>query len=136
MSKPRYKWWAYAKSMIREFPGRYEELCARRLPRTVQQYGAIVRGGSGTSRQTETLATTELPRVAQREYDAVRAAVEETLKRSDGRERVRLIDLIFWRQTHTLAGAAQAVHVSYVTAARWHGEFIRLVGANFGLIDD
>lgn len=136
MSRPRYKWWSYAKSMIREFPGRYEELCSRRLPRTVQQYGAIVRSGSGRSRQTETLATVELPRVAMREYEAVRAAVEQTLKREDGRERIRMIDLIFWRQTHTLAGAALAVHVSYVTASRWHGEFIRLVGLNFGLIDN
>lgn len=135
MSRPRYKWWAYAKAMIREYPLRYEELQQRRFPRVVANYNTICRSGSDVSRQTEQLAMTELPGVAAREYEAVRSAIARTNAMRDGAERMRLIDAVFWRRTHTLQGAALACHVSYITAARWHGEFIRLVGYNFGLID-
>lgn len=40
------------------------------------------------------------------EIDAVDAAVEETKQLSDGAERLKLIDLVLWKRTHTLQGAA------------------------------
>ena len=121
--------------MIRDYPLRYEELQQRRFPRIVVTYDTICRAGSETSRQTERLAMTELPTVAMREYEAVRLAISQTLQLVDGKERMRLVDIIFWRRTHTLQGAAMSCHVSYGTAAKWHLEFIRRVGINFGLID-
>lgn len=121
--------------MIRDYPLRYEELQQRRFPRIVVAYDTICRAGSETSRQTERLAMTELPTVAMREYEAVRLAISQTLQLIDGKERMRLVDAIFWRRTHTLQGAALYCHVSYGTAAKWHLEFIRRVGINFGLID-
>ena len=121
--------------MIRDYPLRYEELQQRRFPRTVASYNAICRAGSETPRLTESLALTELPKVAMREYEAVRLAIFQTLQLIDGKERMRLVDAIFWRRTHTLQGAAMFCHVSYGTAAKWHLEFIRRVGINFGLID-
>lgn len=121
--------------MIRDYPLRYEELQQRHFPRIVVAYDMICRAGSETSRQTERLAMTGLPTVAMREYEAVRLAISQTLQLIDGKERMRLVDAIFWRRTHTLQGAALYCHVSYGTAAKWHLEFIRRVGINFGLID-
>ena len=52
----------------------------------------------------------------------------------DGAERIRLIDLVLWKRTHTLQGAALACYVSERTAQEWHRQFIRLVGQKRGLL--
>ena len=41
------------------------------------------------------------------EISAVEAAIEETKQLIDGAERLRLIDLVLWKRTHTLQGAAR-----------------------------
>lgn len=68
------------------------------------------------------------------ERDAVEAAVKETEQLADGGERLRLIDLVLWKRTHTLQGAALACYVSERTAQEWHRQFIRLVGQKRGLL--
>lgn len=67
------------------------------------------------------------------ERAAVEAAVKETEQLADGGERLRLIDLVLWKRTHTLQGAALACYVSERTAQEWHRQFIRLVGQKRGL---
>jgi len=64
----------------------------------------------------------------------VRQAIDETLTMPNGKERLEMVRLVFWKKTHTLEGAAIKCHVSYVTVRRWHGEFIRLVGKTFGFL--
>lgn len=68
------------------------------------------------------------------ERAAVEAAVKETEQLADGGERLRLIDLVLWKRTHTLQGAALACYVSERTAQEWHRQFIRLVGQKKGLL--
>ena len=70
-----------------------------------------------------------------REFDAVRLAIQQTDGTQGGDNRLQLIKLIYWKRTHTLSGAALELHISYRTARRWNGEFIRLVAGNFGLLD-
>lgn len=65
---------------------------------------------------------------------AVADAIAETEQLVDGAERLRLIDLVLWKRTHTLQGAAMAVYVSERTAQEWHRQFIRLVGQKRGLL--
>ena len=60
---------------------------------------------------------------------AERAAVEDAIAETE-----RLIDLVLWKRTHTLQGAAMAVYVSERTAQEWHRQFIRLVGQKRGLL--
>ena len=64
---------------------------------------------------------------------AVERAIAETKKLRDGSERLRLIGLVFWKRTHTLAGACEACHVSERTGQGWHSEFIHAVAREFGL---
>ena len=68
------------------------------------------------------------------ELAAVKDAIEETEQMIDGSERIRLIDLVLWKRTHTLQGAALACYVSERTAQEWHRQFIRLVGQKRGLL--
>ena len=70
-----------------------------------------------------------------KEREAVEAALEETGKLLDGEERLKVVDLVFFRKTNTLEGAALAVPCSDRTARRWHADFIRCVARKYGLIE-
>lgn len=71
-----------------------------------------------------------------RETEAVRRAIERTLANHvDGEQRVEFIDVMYWRRTRTLEGAAMDHHISDRTARRWHGEFIITVAEEMGLSD-
>ena len=102
MSKPRYRWWGYVKSMIRNYPaanGRYDQ-------------------GTGL-----------------KERMAVQKAIDETEQMEDGKERMQVIDLVYFQRTHKLAGAAQMIPCSYETAQKWHAQFVKAVARNFGLLE-
>lgn len=68
-----------------------------------------------------------------RERAAVAAAVEATGGLPDGEMRLKLIDSVFWAQTHTLVGAALELNICDRVARKWHGQFIRKTGVNYGL---
>lgn len=67
------------------------------------------------------------------EIEAVRAAVAETEQLADGAERMKLVDMVLWKRTHTIQGAAMAIFVSDRTAQEWHRQFVRLVAQKRGL---
>ena len=70
-----------------------------------------------------------------REREAVEAAIEDTRRFVDASERLRFIDLEFWRQSHTFIGAALECHISERTASTWHRDFIYSVARHFGLME-
>lgn len=134
MSKPRYKWWSYVKAMIRQYPAlaaEYEDLKRQSL---TANYAGMPRGGAA-GRTTEDVALREMETTKQREYEAVRRAVEATKRMRTGRDRLRVIKLVLWDNSCTLDGAALKVHISPRTARAYHGDFIRLVAKNYGLMD-
>lgn len=134
MSKPRDRWWGYVRAVIRAYPELRANAKELQRTATTPSYGAS--GGSGgPSDPVESAALRRLPPQEQREYEAVEQALWETASLPDGAARVRIIDLVFWRQSHTLEGAAQAVHLSYRTARRRQNEFIRLVAEKMGLVE-
>lgn len=71
--------------------------------------------------------------LTQRERDAVNRAIEETGGLPDGEMRLKLIDAVFWAQTHTLVGAALKLNICDRVARKWHGQFIHKVGISYGL---
>lgn len=91
--------------------------------------------GTEPSRTTEVIAVRELPTTEQREYEAVRMAVEETERKYDGRDRLRLIKWAYWDNRYTLYGAAMGIPISYETAKRWQRDFIQAVAQYAGLMD-
>ena len=134
MSSPRYDWWPYVKGMIRRYP----ELCARQeeLRRTKMSPNltGMPSAHGQTSDPVADAALRELPEINRREMEAVRQAIAETLTLDTGQERLQVIRCVFWDKTHTLEGAAMKLHISYVTARRWHGEFIKKVAYFFGFL--
>lgn len=73
---------------------------------------------------------------AMEERLAVKRAIDQTLELENGKERMQVIELVFFRQTHTLEGAAMMIPCSYMTARRYHNDFIKKVAKNFGLMDE
>ena len=134
MSKPRYKWWGYIKAVIRSYPALkkdYEDL--HEMSITSKLSG--MPGGGSASRGTENIAIKELPYTMQREYEAVKRAIATTELMPAGKERLALVDMVFWKRSHTLSGAAYKLNLSPSTAQRYHGEFIRMVAKAYGLMD-
>lgn len=136
MSKPRYDWWSYAKSMIRKYPALKAELAELHEVSTTAPLSGMPRG-TDVKRQTETIAIRELPKNKQREYEAVRRAIVYTQHRPGAYQRMQLIDLLFWKnpQTLTFVGVARQLYISVSTAKRYSADFILLVGKNYGFFD-
>lgn len=121
-------WRKDTRAVIRAYP----EL--KRRERELKEVAVTPRysaepGGGEASRTTERVALRSLPPGDQRALDAVNNAIQTTMRYRNGDLRVRIIDLVYWRQTHTLEGAAQTVHVSIGTARVWHNAFVELVDA-------
>lgn len=64
---------------------------------------------------------------------AVERAMKETRNLPNGEWRCAIIEKVYFRESHTLVGAARCCHVSYGAAKEWHGEFVRLVAKHLGL---
>lgn len=77
----------------------------------------------------------KLSGVPLREYEAVRKAVESTRKKPDGEDRMKVVELVLFKGTHLVPGAALKVPCSERTAKQWHGDFIREVAKNYGLLE-
>lgn len=134
MSKPRYDWWGYVKGMIRRYPALAEEYKELHTQTVTADISGMPRGG-GAGRTTEMIAIRELPSTRQREYESVRQAIRITNRMPNGFDRIKLIELVFWRQSHTLEGAAMCIPCSYRQARRYHTDFIFAVAKAYGLMD-
>lgn len=135
MSRPRYDWWPYVKGMIRRYPALKAELADIREQSVTPGYSGQP-GSHSASRAAEAVAIRELPTTRQREYEAVRKAIAVTERMAASRDRLRIIDLVFWKRSHTLEGAALTIPCSYMTARRYHSEFIMTVASMYGLLDE
>lgn len=131
--RTRYLWWGYVKNCIRAYPDRRRQMEAGDVPTGHMRSDTSL----GLPRPTERQAILNLCLKKQwhLEYDGVRLAIVETEKLPDGQDRISLIDMIFWKGTHTIQGAALQCHVSERTARRWHGAFISLTAVHMGLLD-
>ena len=96
--RQREDWWEYTKRIIRSYPALERKRKAE-----------------------DTLTEKE-----QRRYDAVRAAIEGTERMPTGMQRLALVDLVYWKRSHTLFGAAMRIPISERTAQKWNAQFIRM----------
>lgn len=132
MSKPRYIWWGMVRHMIRWYPELHKELRELHQQNITAQISGMP-GGGGSARGLEGVALKQLPRDQQSVHDAVDAAINCYRLRNDGRERLRLIQLMYWiPRPVSMSAAALKLHISDATAKRWHGEFVREVAKAYG----
>jgi len=134
-------WRKNTRAVIREYPNLRRRERELKDMAVTANYGTpdkqpdgtvvnVVLPGSGSaSRTTEDVALRQLSPDDQRALDAVSNAIQTTMRYRNGALRVRIIDLVYWRRSHTLEGAAMALHVSPQTAKFWHNNFVELVDA-------
>ena len=129
MSHPRYPWWGYVREIVRRYP------VMRQAADELQKVGVTAayghRGGrpSEPGRTTEAAALRQLTEPEQAELDAIEQAISLSTP-----ETMELIRLVFWQQSHTLSGAALQLHLSYMSARRRQGAFLRRVAKYRGLL--
>ena len=138
MSQTREPWWGFCRNIVRMYPAYLARYRALHESNMTANYTGVP--GSGTpSRATENVATRELTQTEQRSLDAVEAAIRATQRRRDGKERMRLIGLVYWprqpNQGLRLYEAGEKVNISERTAWRWHRDFILLVALHRGLLE-
>ena len=118
---------------------RYPELCSREADlhttAVTPNYGGAPGSHGGRSDPVANAALRTLPEINRREMDAVRAAIRYIEGLPSGKERMEIVKLYYWKRSHTLFGAANAIHISEKTALRWNRDFIMRVAENFGLIE-
>lgn len=123
------KWRERAIGIIKSYLSLKEEL------KELQSYSITPRmtgtpGGGGGGRKVENVALKELPKEKSKQFNAVRQAIKCTKRRYDNAdERLKVIDLVYWTESHDLQGAALKVGYSYDTVQEWHSEFIKMVDA-------
>ena len=132
MSKPRYRWWTFAKNMIRDFPAVEEEWNDIHAQSITANMSGMPRGG-GAGRTVEAIAMRQLPPEDQKLYDAVTRARAHTMLLTNGADRMKLIRLMYWNKKQLkLKDAVLHIPISYDTGKEWHGAFVRLVGKFYG----
>ena len=133
VSRHKYKWWSYAKWMIRLYPARMKEVQRLQEARITAAYSLAPASGSDVARPTEMQGIITLGDTADREMEAVRLAIEHTERLRSGPARLKAIDLIFWKHTHNIQGAAMALYLAEDTVYKYIHDFVLDVGDNFGL---
>ena len=74
-----------------------------------------------------------MARMKQVEYDAVTMAIQLTELLPDGKNRLSLIDRMYWQgRKLTIDQVVYQVGIAEATGRRWHADFIRLVGKTLG----
>lgn len=136
MSQKREPYWFYVKSIIREYPALLKEANTPLEPKITASYG-IGGGFSGqVSKQTENCVIHQLPSHKQKKLDALESALRKTKAAYPDRweDTYKMLDMLYWKRTHTAAGIAKEVNYSENTVGKWNAEFIRLVADELELI--
>ena len=145
-------WWAYVKRILREFPALKKKLETPLEPKyggnpgtpyinivtdVMIESGLSFEGRSSglPSSPVERCVIHDLPPNEQRKFDAVDNAIRRTkeMHPSDWKPRLDIIELVYFKGTHTIAGAAIKVGCHENTAAKYSSEFIRLVADELDL---
>lgn len=132
MSRPRYRWWPYVKNVIRTYPELRKTLTEPVCTPMTARYGPQT-PQNGLGRALESAVTKKLSSRDVAEFEAVEAAIRETAKMENGEARLEIIDLVYWKRSHTLAGAGMQVGYSYEWAKRAQRRFALSVAENLGL---
>lgn len=119
-------WQAAARRVVQAYPRLHEEL------RELQRMSVTPRlngmpGGGGPGRAVEDAALRQLPPEEQKAHDAVEHAIRMTELYRTSAKRRRLVELVYWRKTHTIYGAGVEIGVSEETAKRWNADFLLCV---------
>lgn len=150
--KGKEPYWNYVKAIIRQYPALKKKMETPLEPRYTRGAGTkyinvdkdgkkeervSFEGGAagGNSSPVERCVIHDLPPKEQRRFDAVDNAIVKTKEQhhDDWKPRLDIIDLVYFKGTHTIAGAALKVGCHENTAGRWQAQFIHMVAEELDL---
>lgn len=123
MSKPANSWYGIVLKVIRRYPELKAKKEALQTPNMTANYSAMPKSGAA-SRRTENIAFKQLSPADDRELDAVEKTIEKLRQHIDGADILKIVDLVDFKRTHLIRGAAIACNVSEQTAKRRRQVFI------------
>ena len=135
MGKAKEPYWSYVKAIIKEYPALKKQL-NRPLEQRITAHFDNGGRGSRVSNPTQDCVIHDLPPKLQRKYDAISGAIEKTkmLYPDNAQERLQVINLVYWKQSHTIEGAAMRIPCHRNVAGHWQGDFIRMVADELDLV--
>ena len=80
------------------------------------------------------MAQTQSDRQKEKFDEAVNAALARCEAQEDGKERLKMIDLVYKKRRYTVPGAAVQLHISERTAANWNKDFVYAVADEMGYL--
>lgn len=126
MGRRSNTWRAQARQAAYDYPGLRSQLRDLQSMSVTPNLSGMPMGG-GEHRSTEDAALRQLPPEEQRRYDAVAQALEISGHLTSGLSRVRMIELVYFRRSHTVEGAAMQIPCSVQTAWTWNNDFLLLI---------
>lgn len=133
MSKYRHWWYPNIARELRAYPALLAKKDALRGQTVTAKYSPDPKGG-GASRSTENIALKDLPPREAASVDAISSALDEVARRKDGGDIIKLVDMVYFRRSHTIQGAALTLSMTEITAKRKNGDFITLVAKKLGYL--
>ena len=127
MSKYRHWWRPNVERALRVYPYLKASKQAAQEQSITPSYTGMPRGG-GISRTTENAATRHFSAQEEKILDAVDRAIAEVSKHRDGQDVLRIVEMVDFKRSHTLEGAAMALFMHRVTASDKRTRFVDLVG--------
>lgn len=119
-------WRRIARQAAYDYPGLRSQLRDLQSMSVTPSLSGMPMGG-GEHRSTEDAALRQLPPEEQRRLDAVAQAVEISEHLTSGLARRKLIDLVYFRRSHTVEGAAMQIPCDVRTAKTWNSDFLLLI---------
>lgn len=136
MGKAKEPYWSYVKAIIKEYPRLKREI-AKPLDQRVTAVIGMEGGRSGhISNPTQDCVIHDLPPREQRKFDAIESAIQRTkfYHPENAEQRLKVIDLVYWKQSHTIEGAAMKIPCHRNVAGNWQGDFIKMVADELDLV--
>ena len=125
----RERWRSRARAAVRRYPELIQAEADLRAGKITMTYNGMP-SSPEAARKTEILALRELPLNDRRDLEAVRTALRVIERQNKNADlRYKLIDIVYWKRSHSVEGAAMKIHVSQDTAREWDQELIKLVDA-------
>ena len=125
MSKGK-TWQDKARRAVRAYPKLHAELMDLQHMSVTPRLSGMP-GGGEPGRATENAALRQLPPDDQTAHDAVEHGLRMLKIHRTADKRRRLVELVYWKATHTIYGAGVEIGISEETARRWNADFLLTV---------
>lgn len=104
------------------------------MPSTIAKYGAVCSGGDGAGRTTENIGMRLASSPYIRNLEQTIEGISRVLEQRDETD-LKLIDLVYWKASHTVEGAALRVGIGKTAAYTRINEIIGRIAEELGYVN-